>query len=87
MPLTAADLDRIESLAKAATPGARTVEDFGYAIAGEANVALRNGLRLTCLDDGELSELPIEEARYLAALDPDTVLALVEAARRGMACK
>lgn len=45
---------------------------------------LPGGLHVICVrEDGKpAGELPIAEARYLAALDPGTVLALVEAARR-----
>ena len=56
MPLSAADLDRIEALAKGAASSASGTPEEVVAVGS-----------------------------FIAALDPDTVLALVEAARRGMA--
>lgn len=67
-PTTPVDLDAIEALAEAATPGTWTVKDT-FSSAGERRWEWVGATRL------------MADARYIAALSPDVALALVEAAR------
>lgn len=64
--MSGADLDAIEALAKAATPGPWVVDDEGHRFTGEGG-----------------SSTPWRaDARYLAMLSPDVVLALCAELRR-----
>jgi hypothetical protein len=95
-PLTTADLSRIEALARAATPGERVVR-LGTDCTGKDTycdgiyvgpIPVEDGqpewwdaVNLVTTDVGFYPpKLP--DAEFIAALDPDTVLALVEAARK-----
>jgi hypothetical protein len=81
VPLTAADLDRIEALARAATHGKREVrrDAAGHAIAVDPFLAVDGPDGYECGEDWLAVADP--DLSFIAALDPDTVLALVEAAR------
>lgn len=94
MPLTAADLDRIEALAKGATPGKRvvqydaTVKDRAGSIyldpvpVGEDGSPEWWDAKALFLGYSGGTQCYRADADFIAALDPNTVLALVEAARR-----
>lgn len=84
MKLAPADLDRLEQLARAAAPGPYGVETFAIADPKCGTVVLPGPRCLVEVgyDMRPPKPLPVGDARYFAALDPATVLALVEAARR-----
>lgn len=95
VPLSAADLDRIEALSRGATPGPRVTRYRETACDGiyigpipaseDGELDWWEATRLVVTDTGAY---PPEraDAEFIAALDPDTVLALVEAARKGLVC-
>ena len=90
--MTPSDLDRLEALAKAATPGPRLYrpnkhDDWGW-------VRLSNGELIAMVRWNPESDLnkhrlertdPAEhDARFMAACDPSTVLRLIAECRRKM---
>ena len=64
------DLDRLEELAKAATPGPWEWRPRWTAIYSKEDVRIGH-------------YFAVDDARYLAALDPSTVLELIRLARQG----
>ena len=69
------DLDELERLAKAATPGPWTV------VRGHKTKKARSVNPILRFDSLMQTERPEENAAYIAACSPDTVLRLVRAAR------
>jgi len=94
--MTPADLDELERLAKAATPGERVVGEYddcgGYdCMTGGISISMDRGcIDLDCNTYGQKAcedAAPEQiaaitaDAAYIAACSPDTVLRLVRAAR------
>ena len=81
MTLSPSDLDRLEALAREATPGKRRdcgeQGDPGYSV----GIRLVDGPTLIAISDGG-PDLTTADALFLAACDPGTILALVSMARR-----
>lgn len=79
--LTPEDLDRLEELARAATPGKRTATTCDHDPDACAELRFEDGPDLLKTDGGMYPpEMP--DARFIAACDVETALSLVAQARR-----
>lgn len=80
MTLSPSDLDRLESLARAATPGKRRdngeQDSPGYSV----GIGIVGGETLVRVSDGG-PDLSTADALFIAACDPETILALVSEVR------